>query len=158
MKVIFLDFDGVVCCLPVEWTKLPSGRQVHALNRAAVGRLNNLVAATGAKVVVSSSWRHHHSVLHLAGYLERAGFVGTVVGVTPDLRSGEAQRGEEVAAFLAANLGITSYVVIDDDMDMGPIPRHRWTYVSDGWRLGGLQDAHVVLAAAALGLPVEVTE
>jgi len=78
-KVIFLDFDGVVCCLPV------------------------------------------------------------------------------VAAFLTANLGITSYVVIDDDMDMGPIPRHRWTYVSDGWRLGGLQDAHVVLAAAALGLPLEAT-
>jgi hypothetical protein len=45
MKVVFLDFDGVI--------NAGSGRWLRAL----VERLNRITDATGAKIIVHSSWR-----------------------------------------------------------------------------------------------------
>lgn len=153
VKVIFLDFDGVVVCLPVEWDRLENGRGVHALNRAAVARLNDLVERTGAGVVVSSSWRLHQSVEHLTGYLRRAGFRGQVLDKTPDRHAWGAeewQRGDEIMAWLKLNPQVTSYVALDDDFDHGAFPADRWVLVKDGWFAGGIQDEHVEAATAAL--------
>lgn len=46
MKVIFLDVDGVMNSIHNEW-----------LDLKCVDNLNLIVEATGAKVVISSSWR-----------------------------------------------------------------------------------------------------
>jgi hypothetical protein len=157
MKVIFLDFDGVVVCMPVEYDKTSTGRKVHALNRDAVSHLNAIVAATGAHVVVSSTWRIGRPRPHLLGYLRRAGFLGYVVDVTPELfedQGRRVERGHEIQAWLAAHPGeIESYVVLDDDADKGPLPAERWVLVEQGWFKGGLTAEHAQSAIAALSVP-----
>lgn len=47
-KIIFLDIDGVVCTGRVRF---------NGFDPIATGRLKEIIDATGAKVVVSSSWR-----------------------------------------------------------------------------------------------------
>ena len=46
MKVIFLDFDGVIT-IPPKWY----------LQAGLIKNVKKIVDATGAKIVVSSSWR-----------------------------------------------------------------------------------------------------
>lgn len=154
VKVIFLDFDGVVCTVTKEWTTLPDGRNVQVLNGAAVARLNEIYQRTGAYVVVSSTWRLGTPVELLAVHLTRYGFRGLVLGATPDLHP-RGERGHEIAAWLRAHPKVTSYVVLDDDADRGPIPAERWVLVKGGWSNGGLQAQHVEAAISALAIPAE---
>lgn len=46
MKVIFLDFDGVIT-IPHKWD----------INTERLKNLKKIIDATGAKIVISSSWR-----------------------------------------------------------------------------------------------------
>jgi hypothetical protein len=85
VKVIFLDFDG--CLNSAAYLKSrPEDERVGVigLDRAAVARLNRLVHATGASIVVSSTWRHGRSVAQLAKILCEVGFEGYVLGATPE--------------------------------------------------------------------------
>jgi HAD domain in Swiss Army Knife RNA repair proteins len=53
MKVIFLDIDGVLNC-----EKTPNPRKFpYVVDRKLLTRLKTLLERTGAKVVLSSSWR-----------------------------------------------------------------------------------------------------
>lgn len=164
MKVIFLDFDGVVVCLPTHYEDLELGagpKRAHALNRACVARLNRIIRLTDAKVVVSSTWRRLQPIEYLRGYLRRAGFDGDVIDTTPILEARQTKddalivraipRGFEVALWLQWHPEVSSYVVLDDDDDYAPLPVPRWVLVNDGWRAGGLQDSHVEAAVLALG-------
>jgi len=84
--------------------------------------LNEIVAACGADVVVSSTWRHGKTVAELQRILEVGGFVGRVLDKTPsDIRG--ATRGEEIAAWLADH-AVGGYVIIDDHADMGELRSH----------------------------------
>ena len=76
IKVVFLDFDGVLNSK--EFFKSPRHEESEAgaLDPEAIARLNRLLAATGAVVVISSSWRHGYTVGALASMLESRGFVG----------------------------------------------------------------------------------
>jgi len=158
VKVVFLDFDGVVVFLPVEREHLPSGRGCHALNREAVALLNGLCERTGARVVVSSSWRLHQPVEHLTGYLQRAGFKGEVLDKTPDRHAWGApewKRGDEILAWLKLHPKVDSYVVLDDDYDHGAMTPWRWVLVQQGWYCGGLQASHVRVAEHVLSMQSE---
>jgi hypothetical protein len=53
MKVIFLDIDGVLNC-----EKTPNPRKFpYVVDKKLLARLQKLLERTGAKVVLSSSWR-----------------------------------------------------------------------------------------------------
>ena len=111
-RVIFLDIDGVVA--PIRrWDRYGD------LERACVAVLNEIVATAGAVVVVSSTWRHGRTVAELQVMLEADGFAGSVVDKTPTVAPG-ADRGEEIAAWLADN-AVAGYVIIDDHVDMGAL-------------------------------------
>ena len=72
--------------------------------------LKDLVARTGAKVVLSSSWRTDP-----VGVLAAKYYGVPFVDVCPDLS--EASRCEEMLRWLSAHQEVRRYVVIDDESD-----------------------------------------
>ena len=113
--MIFLDFDGVLA--PIRrWDRYGD------LDPACIRVLNDVVARGGADVVVSSTWRYGRTAAELQTMLDAAGFIGRVVDTTPVGTPG-ASRGDEIAAWLAAN-DVSGYVIIDDHVDMGELRAH----------------------------------
>jgi len=114
-RVIFLDIDGVLA--PIRrWDRYGD------LDPACIQVLNEISARGGADVVVSSTWRYGKTVAELQEILEAAGFTGCVVDKTPIGGPG-ADRGEEIAAWLAEN-AVIGYVIIDDHVNMGELRGH----------------------------------
>lgn len=153
MKIIFLDFDGVLNSLWFFFHALRKARD-HAiitdpdteLDPKAVKYLNDLVAVSGAKVVISSSWRLVYPIGRLIQVLEGAGFKGEVIDVTPFLR-GE-RRGMEIGAWLGEHPEVESFVILDDKSDMGWLS-HRLVQTDAG---KGLKSKHVMAALQMLGI------
>ena len=110
MRLIFLDFDGVIVTRHTE----------YACGHApCVQALNHIVDKTGAHVIVSSTWRHF-GLVECIRYLEKWGFKGTVRAVTGRFRE---SRGEEIRDFLDEyddiGIKVNSFVILDDDTDVG---------------------------------------
>lgn len=153
MKIIFLDFDGVLNSIEFLAT------EPHRLNRldpAAVGRLNAIIARSGAKVVVSSSWRVKRSVDDLRLLLTDLGFVGEVIDRTPEMAAGFmdplAMRSREIQAWIdACAEPIESFVVLDDAILEDMAQNHVKTEFSTG-----LRDEHIDAALWILGEPAAV--
>lgn len=116
MKLILLDFDGVLN------NSTNPDVPYWALDPTNVAVLNTLIERTGAKVVVTSSWRTGapsgpssdpepkvgsdgvHSVAQMQAILEMYSFKGEVVDVAPLVLpakfSMRVDRGEEIMAWL----------------------------------------------------------
>jgi hypothetical protein len=119
-KVIFLDVDGVLVSsrgLTESYEPGDPGLFYAAasgvpLERCALRSLAALVAQSGARIVVSSTWRLEADLLaHLRAALEEFGIGGALLGGTPSGRN----RGEEVEAWLAASApAATSFVILED--------------------------------------------
>lgn len=116
---IFLDFDGVLNS--ERW--YARGRRdslctgsAKSIDPAAVGLLNQLIDRSGARIVVSSTWRLAglHSV---RATLAQRGSIGRVVDVTPELGG---PRGKEIEWWLRRNAA-SRIVILDDDSDMGDL-------------------------------------
>ncbi len=133
MKIIFLDMDGVLNCYDTtDRIVFPPWNQTFlGLDNDKVQLLSKLVQETGAKVIISSSWRENFKPQELQKTLNERGFTGEVVGETPKsyeqvgfgLPSKRGDRSDEIQAWLAANPGLESFVVVDDIktryLDMG---------------------------------------
>ncbi len=158
MKLIFLDIDGVLN--NYEWFgRMYAGNvdpylvRREILDRVSVGVLNHIIKQTGAKVVISSSWRFGRTVEDMRAILGKNGFVGEVVGMTTtdpeavhrvlDSWGERIQRGHEIQAWMGVQamkgMKIDSYVVIDDDGDMAGVEDHLVQLKHDT----GLQMEHV---------------
>ncbi len=149
IKYAFLDIDGVLNChryfvaLGIctarhgtdEWVALQ-------LDPAAVGRLNAIIDATGAEVVISSSWRLAYSQGTIARALRARGFLGKVISMTGYRSDGDStnRRGFEIQDWLDANAPFERrLVILDDSSDFGNLLRF---HVKTSW-LDGLLDCHV---------------
>lgn len=167
MRLLFLDVDGVLNS--AEWLYSTEQQRLEVeyvgnehlmLNRDMMGRLNRILGASGAKVVISSSWRTGHELPRLREILVAAGFEGEVIGATPNsvTRPGDARayRGHEIQAWLdrnggkgreAENFGWPApFVILDDDRDMVHLlPRLVKTTFAKG-----LTDRHVTRALSLL--------
>ncbi len=122
MKIIFLDIDGVlnVYC---------EGRDQFGctFHTNFVENLRNIIDKTGAKIVISSSWRTDglDVMKELWKYRD---LPGEVIDVTPDcydlIKEGkfefydQVERGHEIQDWLDNHKEVTNYVIIDDDNDM----------------------------------------
>jgi hypothetical protein len=157
VKIIFLDFDGVI----VWWGYNPKPGGILQPDPDKVDLLNAIVEATGALVVISSSWRIGRSRTELAEILADAGFKGTVRGCTPDghrLPSGlwaAYPRADEIRTWMRGWPGepIESFVAIDDE-DMREAFGPRMILIENGMSRG-IQPHHVEQAIAALLTPTE---
>ena len=116
MKVIFLDVDGVLNNSNWAIRMYDEGVHVYAenlLDEHAVRLLKQLIDATDAKIVVSSSWRRDEYAMQcLSDQLKPM----EIYDVTP-LKS--SIRGEEITAWLKKRKDVEAYVILDDDSDMG---------------------------------------
>jgi len=159
MKIIFLDIDGVLNCESAyrsgecqyqEWI-WEDGRKDHYQRFCSWSKdlLNNLIDETGAKIVISSTWRMG-GIEFMRKVWEMEGMSGEIIGITPSLRVQgiSIPRGIEIKYFLEEDLkfrhinwdedlqresmnksGIENYIIIDDDSDMLYNQRNHFVHV-----------------------------
>jgi hypothetical protein len=106
MKVIFLDIDGVLNC-----RKTPNPRKLpYIVDRKLLKRFMRLLERTGAKVVLSSTWRYDPAGLFSAKYWGLP-----FIDVIPDMP--KRPRRTEILAWLKGRPRVKRFVVIDDEDD-----------------------------------------
>lgn len=112
-KVVFLDFDGVLNC-DVSICQLGTRYKFWP---ASIKALNQLLVDSGARVVISSTWREHWTLSENAASLQQAGLLpGRVVGKTSV--SGR-ERGIEIDSWLrSVPYSVQSFVILDDKDDL----------------------------------------
>jgi len=123
---IFLDIDGVLNtrnhlirqkkvtgkCSNMDWCPI------------ACNNILRLCKKFGARIIVSSSWRHQYSLEKLKTFFEMNGIPSDfIIGTTPSTAEQSDNqnycRGHEVKQWLYTNEEPNaSYVIIDDDYDM----------------------------------------
>ena len=155
MKIIFLDVDGVLNC---DKSRSRCGN-IFGVDRDKVERLAKIVDQTGAKIVLTSTWRTSLDCelkpldkygRYLIKYLWQYGNL-KIFDKTGDYSVW--CRGAEIITWLedASDFDIESWIVIDDEIfndyqKMGIIPR----LVKTSWYSNGLQDEHVEQAIKLL--------
>lgn len=102
MKIIFLDVDGV---LNSAWTKTP----MHYLEKDKYLQLKRIVDVTGAKIVLSTSWKEINAWKDLLTDFLSCWDMD-VVGTTDTT----VNREDEIHGWLNAHPEIESFVILDD--------------------------------------------
>jgi hypothetical protein len=106
-KIIFLDIDGV----------LNHSEATEDLDDSCLLELQKLVQDTGAKIVLTSSWKFYF----LRGdenpsreYIEKrfSDYGLSLYGIAPDLGTGK--RGTEIMTWLHRHREVHSFVILDD--------------------------------------------
>jgi hypothetical protein len=161
MKVIFLDIDGVLNCEKayksgecnyVEWIN-HFGEKDHHQSFCSWSKdlLNKLIEETGAKIVISSTWRSS-GIEFMKSVWKHEGMKGEIIGITPNFRGDingyTIPRGCEIDYYLEHDLkfnhinwdknvqqeyidksGLENYIIIDDDSDMLYGQRNHFVHV-----------------------------
>ena len=138
MKIIFLDIDGVLNNREVFNRKKSQGFRVW--DEKCVDRLNRITDETGAKIVVSSTWRRSEDLY--SAIKNEMGITGEIIGKTIDYihhSSTEKQRGDEIQEWLSQYVEVIKFVIIDDDSDMA----HLMDRLIQTETFIGLTDEHV---------------
>lgn len=110
MKIVMVDVDGVL--------NTESSLRKRALNETGIDPyrvvlLHRILEATGAKVVVSSSWRLYPKSLE---HVKKA-CTPHFLDVTPNPPG--KSRGEKITHWLEDHPEVERYAVLDDDADAG---------------------------------------
>lgn len=142
-KVIFLDIDGV----------LNGHDGIAVLRRECCERLNRIIKATGAKVVLVSAWRYmildtgeYKSAMTCTGFgymLKTHGIDCEIVGTT--CSDEECMpRGEQVRKWMRDNYRPDRWCVIDDGcpVEFGYAPLLSFRLITPKSSIG-LQENHV---------------
>lgn len=119
-KVVFLDFDGVlnneIMYHPGYDNKFKDEPYpISAFDSNCIDKVNRLFQETGAKMVISSSWRIDE-LERIQNICSRLG-LPTEFDRTPILLD---KRGKEIKQYLNKHPEIDNYVIFDDDSDMLP--------------------------------------
>ena len=116
MKAIFLDFDGVIT-IPPKWY----------IKADKIKYIKRIVDETGAKIIVSSSWRidtveeTRKNIVYKEKRCPRNKMlywlIDNIYDVTPWVGLGNG-RGGEIQQWLNDHPEFDNYVILDDDGDM----------------------------------------
>lgn len=124
-KIVFLDFDGVITTLKSNWT----------IDNEKVELVKQICDATGAKIVISSSWRRYTLEQTIEAITTQETVYGHnpfpypeyIVGITSRMygfKHGNSEkhyglcRGIEIDRWLWEHEDVINYVILDDDSDM----------------------------------------
>lgn len=149
MKIIFLDFDGVITTHSTKWN----------IGLEYVKRIKKICDETGAKLVISSSWQRYGKKEEsreervknwLDGILMKE-YNGSIkkffTEYTYDMSGrfyGEFGnvRGSDIKSWLTRNPDVDRYVIIDDEADM--LDEQIFNFVQTDMSFG-IQDREVKL-------------
>lgn len=145
-RLIFLDVDGVLNSR--DWLERRPTKDefaaehgvspevydhdrliwsLRSVDPLAVARINRIVSACDARIVLSSSWRTMWALTRMNWILRRRGLSCDLLGATPCAWDWEGpkpdgverwQRGHEIDAWLRLFAAPSRIVIIDDDADM----------------------------------------
>lgn len=151
MKLIFLDVDGVLNC---QTSKSRCGAFI-GIDNDKVKRLRTIVDATGAKIVLCSSWKsgwersekelQDQEADYLDRKLKREGL--RIIDKTHEPK-GSSYRGDGILRWMKCFVTVENFIILDDEVfdysERGLLPHLVQTsfYTDDG----GLTDEHVSLA------------
>ena len=124
-KVIFLDFDGVITTVLSNWN----------IDKKKVDMVKDICDSTGAKIVISSSWRRYtleQTIETITNELRVRGnqpfpYPDLIIDITSRMygfKYGNKEkhyglcRGLEIDHWLCEHQDVTNYVILDDDSDM----------------------------------------
>lgn len=134
MKLIFLDIDGVLNTTDHLTSLISERKEIsdkfgHLFDPLAVQNLEEIVRRTGAKVVISSTWRRD-GLKRMRQMFKERNINADIVGITPlfveSSRSthyiqDDPIRGEEIEIFKmrfeSTHGEVESFVIIDDNDD-----------------------------------------
>lgn len=169
MKILFLDFDGVLNYqhMPVAWNKVPAWVEEKFGERwpftwisgEKVRLLSHLCDIPGFRIVISSTWRKSWTkdqLDYILGYYA-ADLKGRVIGMTPALNTERTaiRRGMEINMWIDKRMeshgDVESYCILDDDSDMLPDQQTRFVKTSF---LTGLGDNEMLNIRRILGTPL----
>ena len=135
-KIIFLDIDGVLNLRMQSRDRF--GSMFHPQFES---NLKSLIDATGAKIVVSSSWRFSGLSVMQEMWQSRE-LAGEVIDITPftavyeaDRDSGfldRCERGCEIREWMKTH-NVDNYVILDDDRDMLEEQLPHFVCTRDNW-------------------------
>ena len=193
MKIIFLDIDGVLNCESAyrageckyqAWT-WEDGRPDYYQRFCVRSKnlLNKLIDETGAKIVISSTWRMS-GIEFMKKVWELEEMHGEIIGITPSMRTSEIRipRGMEIDYYLEHDLnfnhinwdkqtqqeyidksGVENYIIIDDDSDMLYNQRNHFVHVlpsprnRDGFNEKYYEEALEKLSKTVIDLNYEIS-
>ena len=118
MKVIFLDFDGVMDTEYYDQYLHDNGLPVsdcHGIvfDPYCVDNLKAIIDQTGADIVVTSTWKYFMTYQDFLNMWEDRSLPGFITDVTPTLGP-SCLRGDEIEAWLNECQAECQYVIIDD--------------------------------------------
>ena len=145
IKVIFLDVDGVLNSSQDHFS-IGLKTDIH------LERLKRIIDATGAKIVLSSSWRicfdpkKDQMSRILNNKLNSIG--APIMDMTPIIREPNKVRGDEIRMWLQDHPDVDAFIILDDDSDMA---EYTSTHLIKTDVNIGLQDSDVEKAINMLG-------
>ena len=144
-RIIFLDIDG---CLNHEMfyrdrhdgtnDAMKREHPLTDIDFLTIGYLNQICLQTGAKVVITSTWRFGRTVESLQEIFVKAGFVGEIIDKTPslDMSKNYIVRGNEIYKWIQDNEKLVGsyfeyndYVILDDDCDILYYQRNNFIHI-----------------------------
>ena len=152
MKILFLDFDGVIC-LSTEWgSRYKTKTQFDRFNAKALKVLNEILLLTDCEIVVSSDWRFHCTLEEMRNLFSERGIQKLPLDYTPNSVSAELlkdvtpknelelTRCAEINQWLEEHPEVTSWVAVDD-LDLSKLTNFvRTTRSSEGIKQVGIKE------------------
>lgn len=132
-SIIFMDFDGVLNTEQYQARLAVDGKPNKdawgpLFDPCAVGNLRKIIEATGAAIVISSSWRYIHRLGSLRIMWEIRELPGVIVDTLP-CGAKYISRGEDIECWLNQH-GQPNYVILDDLDDFYPSQRDRYVDIN----------------------------
>jgi hypothetical protein len=167
-KVIFLDIDGVLNSR--KWFKEAysngAPKPKFQIDPKTIKLLNHIIYKTGAKIVISSTWRAGREVEWFNWMFNQFGLNGIVIGKTPHINHDKViiPRGIEIMDFYGRFYShpghfkehpsrLYSYVILDDDDDM--LYEQKDNFVQTNFETG-LMGYHVPKIIEILNTPLKI--
>lgn len=152
MKVIFLDFDGVLNS--ADFRESVADYYSEFIDESRMPLLRKLVELTGAEIVLTTTWRHHwfKDNTDCNNDTEKINKIFGKYGLQIYNKTGSynENRNFEISMFLCCN-NVENYVIIDDvDFNWSEENRRHFVKTDDSGQ--GLDEKSVRQAVEILGL------